>query len=185
MENVIAENYLCFLALLEMVIEDVIGKSYIDQYYLAEYFGITVPYGTDITVNNITFSDKEREFGVHLDENKLNAFFKETGIPIETEYVYINEFEESDYDTVDRSDLRRNSYIVYTYSYGSLYRKSELCNYGHVALLKSVVSERTLEIYDPGPIGKGEKKIDRHALYDAIREINGGLYIFKIKKEHI
>lgn len=47
MKYVIAENYLCFISLLEMIIEDATGLK-ITQQDLAEEFGIIVPHGYNI-----------------------------------------------------------------------------------------------------------------------------------------
>lgn len=67
--KVVAENYLCFLALLEMVIENEQGVM-ITQYDMAEEFGVTIPVGYELNVNNICYSnnDNEYEYGVHLNE---------------------------------------------------------------------------------------------------------------------
>ena len=51
MKNVIAENYLCFPALLEMIINDAFDMN-ISQFEIAEYFGIVVPCGYKRIINN-------------------------------------------------------------------------------------------------------------------------------------
>ncbi len=185
MKEIIAENYLCFLALIEMILEDLIGETYINQFYLAEYFGITVPHGCKTKIKNICYSDIDRELGVHLDENKLNFFFEETGIPLRASYIYVNPFVENDIDNYQCNNLRENSYVVYTYSYGGLYGIPDLYEIGHVALLDDVIGENCIRIYDPGPKHYGYKEINRHVLYEAIRIIKGGIYVFKKDAERM
>lgn len=180
MREIIAENYLCFLALIEMIIEDIIGKSYIDQFYLAEYFGVVVPAEYKIDVKNIQYSNKDRELGVHLNEAKLNVFFENTGIPLHADYIHVSQYEENKIDDFRYPDLRDNNYIVYTYSYGELYHMPELNNNGHVALLDKVISEDCVRIYDPGPKDYGYKEVSRFNLYEAMRLIKSGIYVFEV-----
>lgn len=178
MRDVVAKNYLCLLALLEMVIEDIVGKSFINQDYLAEYFGITIPPDCDINIKNIHYSNNERDFGVHINENSLNDFFVNIGIPIQAEYIEVNEFEENLIDDVNYEFLRKDKYIIYTFSYGALYNERTTYLFGHVALLDKVISNDWLQVYDPGPKGSGHKMVNRHNMYDAMRHIRGGIYIF-------
>lgn len=180
MREIIAENYLCFLALIEMIIEDVIGRNCIDQFYLAEHFGVTVPENHKINVDNIQYSSKDRNLGVHLDEIKLNTFFETTGIPLRADYIYVNPFEENKIDDFRYPALRNGKYIVYTYSYGGLYGIPQSYDIGHVALLDEVISEDCVRIYDPGPKGCGYKEVSRLNLYEAMRIIKSGIYIFEI-----
>jgi len=180
MKEVIAENYLCFLALVEMIIRDVIGANFIDQFYLAEHFGVVVPKDYKIGIQNVQYSDTDRQLGVHLDENKLNVLFQNIGIPLHTNYIYVNPFEENKIDDYRYSGLRDNKYIVYTYSYGCLYGIQKSYDIGHVALLDKVISHNHLRIYDPGPQNYGYKEVNRHELYEAMRIIKGGIYVFEV-----
>lgn len=178
MRDVVAKNYLCFLALLEMIIEDTIGATFINQDYLAEYFGITVPYDYKISIKNVHYSNIDREFGVHIDENILNNFFVNVGIPMRANYITVNEFEENEIDDINCDFLRKGKYIVYTFSYGALYREKDTYGFGHVVLLDKVISEDSLQVYDPGPRDCGHKIVNRHTMYDAMRYVRGGIYVF-------
>lgn len=86
MKYVIAENYLCFLSLLEMIIEDATGLK-ITQQDLAEEFGIIVPHGYNIGINNIKFSSVENDYGVKISEEKLQEFFDEKEIGLRIKYL--------------------------------------------------------------------------------------------------
>lgn len=179
--KVVAENYLCFLALLEMIIESE-QKIKITQYDMAEEFGVTIPIGCKININNISYSNIEREYGVHLNEEKLNIFFAKNGINIHATYFHINPFEELEIDEFDKGKLRERKHIIYTFSYGDLFCESENLDIGHVALLWEVVSEDELLIYDPGPRDAGLKKIKRHNMYDAMRCRHSGVYVLERNK---
>lgn len=179
MKEVIAENYLCFLALIEMIIQDVIGTNCIDQFYLAEYFGVTVPRDYKIGIKNIQYSDRDRQLGVHINENKLNILFQNTGIPLHTDYIYVNPFEDNKIDDYRYPNLRSNKYVVYTYSYGCLYGIPKSYDIGHVALLDKVISPSCLRIYDPGPQNHGYKEVKRFEMYEAMRIIKSGIYVFE------
>lgn len=174
-----AENYFCFLALLEMILVDAFDLELFDQYRLAEVFGITIPKNELCMIKNITYSDSVYEYGVHIHENKLNAFFQETGLPMHVEYFIANPYEANPIDAYENNKLREGKYIVYTYSYGSLYHEPQNKEVGHVAILEEVISERTLKIYDPGPRNYGVKKVDRIGMYEAMLERNAGLYVFE------
>ena len=172
-----AENYLCFMALLEMVLIDVLETDVFDQYNLAELFGITLPINTPSHIKNVTYSDKPREYGCHIDEYKLNLFFRNTGIPLQTTYFRVNPYEDIYIDEYGNDEVRQGKYIIYTYSYGSLYKENQSIEFGHVSLLEDVISERKLRIYDPGPRNVGVKIVDRIAMYEAMRCINAGIYV--------
>lgn len=174
-----SENYLCFLALLEMILVDVLNTDLFNQYSLAEIFGITLPMNDSIPVKNVTYSDSPYEYGVHIDERKLNDFFLNTGIPINVVYYKVNPYEDNLIDAYGNDELRKNKYIIYTYSYGSLYHEPQNIEVGHVALLEEVISERIIRIYDPGPRNSGSKTVDRLDMYDAMRERNAGMYVFE------
>lgn len=180
--KVVAENYLCFLALLEMVIENE-QEVMITQHDMAEEFGVTIPVGYELNVNNICYSNNDNEYGVHLNEKILNEFFEKKNINIRATYFHINPFEDLEIDEYDKLELREGKYIIYTYSYGDLFRESDKLDIGHVALLWDVVSENELLIYNPGPRNAGIKKVNRHNMYDAMRCRHSGIYVLERIKE--
>lgn len=97
MKYVIAENYLCFLLLLEMIIEDAIGLK-ITQQDLAEEFGVIVSHGYNIGINNIKSSFIENDYGVKISEEKLQEFFAEKGIELRIKYLDGTRINELDLD---------------------------------------------------------------------------------------
>lgn len=141
-----------------MVIENEQGVM-ITQYDMAEEFGVTIPVGYELNVNNIYYSNNDNEYGVHLNEKILNEFFEKKNINIRATYFHINPFEDLEIDEYDKLDI------------------------GHVALLWDVVSENELLIYDSGPRNAGIKKVNRHNMYDAMRCRHSGIYVLERIKE--
>ena len=72
MIEVLAENYLCFAALIEMILKN---QSYdstkADQFFIANKLGVTVPTGYKRIVDNQVFSDNEYEYGIKINVDKL------------------------------------------------------------------------------------------------------------------
>lgn len=181
--KVVAENYLCFLALLEMIIEDELGVT-ITQRDLAEEFGVIIPPGYELNITNKCYGNNDNDYGVHLNETILNNYFEKKNISIRATYFHINPFEDLELDEYDNSELRRGKHIIYTYSYGDLFHENDKLEIGHVALLWEVASENELLIYDPGPRNAGIKKVNRHNMYDAMRYRHGGIYVLERLKEY-
>lgn len=179
MKYVVAENYLCFLSLLEMIIEDATSLK-MTQQDLAEEFGITVPHGYKTHFNNIKFSSVENDFGVQISEEKLQDFFDEKGIGLKIKYIDGTRINELDLDVRFAKYLKEKKYVILAYSYGVLYNKSNHYSLGHVALLEKVIKGDIIQIYDPGPDEAGIKKMGILEMYDAMRQ-KGGLYIIDKK----
>ena len=177
MNYVIAENYLCFLALLEMIIEDATNLK-ITQQELVEEFGIIVPNGYKVNYNNIKFSTIENDYGVKISKEKLQEFFDIKGIGLRVSYIDGACINELDLDVRLARYLKEKKYVILAYSYGVLYNKSKHNRLGHVALLEKVVGEDIIQIYDPGPDDEGVKKMSILKMYDAMRK-KGGLYIIE------
>ena len=62
MKTVIAKAYLCFDALLEMIISLADSPARFTQTDLAEILGITLPTGTPTTINNVQYSDSLMDY---------------------------------------------------------------------------------------------------------------------------
>lgn len=177
MRYVIAENYLCFYAIIETVLSD-IGVNKFSQYDLANEFGVVLPYGHSIpNVYNVIFSDEIYYLGAHVNEQKINSFFKSNEIELKISYIPENPYIDYDYDKFDCFITESNKYYIYYYSYGSLYHEAKNYNVGHVSLLLNCPSLERLEIYDPGPRLAGAKTIRRISMHDAMEDIRGGVYV--------
>lgn len=175
MKYIIAENYLCFLSLLEMILDDATSLK-MTQQDLAEEFGIIIPNGYKTEISNIRFSSVENNYGVQISEERLQKFFDEKGIGLRVKYIDGTRINELDLDVRFEKYLKEKKYVILAYSYGMLYNKSNHNSLGHVALLEKVVGEDLIQIYDPGPDEAGVKKMGILKMYDAIRQ-KGGLYI--------
>lgn len=178
MEYIKADNELCMLALLQMIISDVKGELVIDQNELAEIFGVTIYKNSNTNIKNVSYTDNLMDIGVHIDENKLLDLFIKYDIPLNVKYYSRNPFDDYGLEDITESQINVNKYVVFTYSYGSLYDKPEWIKIGHVGLLENFIDTRTIRMYDPGPDDSGIKEIDLFKMYEAIEKRNGGVYIF-------
>lgn len=175
MKYVVAENYFCFLALLEMIIEDYTSIK-ITQQDMAEEFGIIVPEGYNASIKNIKYSSVENDYGVKISEEKLQKFFDENGISLSVKYIDGIRINETDFDVRLAKYLKTNKYVIFAFSYGMLYNKNNHSGLGHVSLLEKVIREDIIQIYDPGPDEVGVKETSIFKMYDAMRT-KGGLYV--------
>ena len=171
LKEIIAENYLCFYALMEMILND-IGFTAYDQYKLANIFGVVVPLDYKIkAVTNITESQNEAEFGAHIDIDSIKGFFLDNNIPLNISFVPSNPYGEY--------PDNRGGYLIYALSYGSLYRCPEKIRIGHAVLKTASGRGNNIYIYDPGPKDAGIKIMSKFDIYDAMYDIRGGMYVFE------
>lgn len=178
MINIIAKNNLCFLALLEMILMDYTGIHYFSQEKLVDYFGVTMFKGQDSPYSRVTFTDNEKDVGVHVTDSKLNAFFLNTGIPLKAIHFPANPFHSYPLDNYHTDRQIKLKYIIFTFSYGILFNKPDLNELGHAALYKGEIDNNNLIIYDPGPESAGDKVVDKINMYEAMWARRGGLYCF-------
>lgn len=175
MKEVIAINYLCLYAMIEMVLKDIDEMNW-DQIQLANQFGVVLPEGNSINgIDNVTYCIDERKCGAHINIESLNSFFSMENIPLRATILDSNPF--NCYDEAETND--RNKYIVYLYSYGSLNNDPKKRNIGHASIKISDIRNGIVSIYDPGPVGAGIKEVRLSKLYDAIGESNGGILIIE------
>lgn len=175
MNYVVADNYLCFLALLEMILRE--KGARITQYDLAEMTSVVIPEGYSVRIKNVRYSTCQDDYGVSVTPPTLRKVFSELGISIDVLYLdalRINEFE---LDELLQEYLSQGKYVVFAFSYGVLYNKNPYFDLGHVSLLEQVINDDLIQVYDPGPDAPGKKNVRISDMYDAMRK-KGGLYIF-------
>lgn len=179
MIEICAENYLCFAALLEMILKNQISKDIdINQYTIANNLGVTVPRGYKKIVNNQTFSDNEYEYGIKINEEKLKDLLLPYQIS-EIKNISINLLDDiSFFDTV-KQYLDEKYWIICGFSYGMLYGDASLNDCGHVNLILDIVGDSKILLYDPGPKNPGNKLVDEDKLYVAMRKHVGFLTLIK------
>lgn len=178
MKYVLSYNYLCFEALIEMIISDVKPELHFSQIDLAERFGITVPYGEIIPVKNISYSSIESEYGTKLCIDDINLFFCNNQIPLLVSFVNSNLCNEMTFSTYI-ADKSEKAYIVFAFCYGMLYDEPLNKDIGHVSLLEEVDEKSDMiKIYDPGPRNPGGKKVKIDDMLYAMRR-RGGMYVFE------
>ena len=182
MKYIIAENYLCFYALLEIILSD-IGINVFTQYDLANEFGVVLPLGYSIAnVYNVSFSSEMRDYGVHIDEQKFNVFFENYRISLKMSYISENPYIDYTYDKYSCFIPNGKEYYIYSFSYGSLYNEVKNYDVGHVSLLLNCLSSEQIQIYDPGPRSAGVKVIRRLSMHNAMEDFRGGVYVLEYTK---
>ena len=178
---IVAKNYLCFMALLEMIVSTTNPYIHLTQNDFAELFGITVPIGTQTPIKNVQYSSNIEEYGTNICVEEINNFFQKNMIPLQLSFISSCYFDEMTFaDTIRKN---RGAYIVFAFSYGLLYNDSQNNDVGHAVLLENIDAKMdTLQIYDPGPHNYGSKIVKVDDMVYAMKR-RGGIYLFK-KVEH-
>lgn len=175
MDYVVADNYLCFLALLEMILKE--KGINISQYDLAEKVGVTVPEGYHTIIKNIRYSTTQNDYGVAITPYALQEVFNELKINIQVSYLDALHINEMALDSILYQRLSEDQYIIFAFSYGVLYNKETYYDLGHVSLLQEFISNDRIRIYDPGPNAPGIKDVRLSDMYDAMRRKGGIIFL--------
>ncbi len=174
---VIAQEYLCFDALLEMIISNTDLSVHYTQTDLAEILGITLQTGTRASINNVRYSDNLTDCGTNICIRDINDFFCDNLIPLKLSYISSNCFDEMSF--VDIIKQNNGAYIVFAFCYGILYNEPPNNDVGHVALLEKIDTKMdTIQIYDPGPRNYGSKIVKVDDMVYAMKR-RGGIYLFE------
>lgn len=178
MNTVVADNYLCFMALLEMIVSDSYSAHHYSQTDFAELFGITIPFDTHTTIRNVQYSKSITDCGTNICIGEINDFFLDKLIPLHLSFIPSSYFDETTVgDIID--EKKKNSYIVFAFSYGFLYDEPQNKDVGHVVLFENIDSKAdTLGIYDPGPRNHGSKTVKVDDMVYAMKR-RGGIYLFE------
>lgn len=175
--EIIAVDYLCFFALLEMVLCDK-GYNNWSQIDLANYFGVTLP--ENYTINGVykyITSNDVKKYGYCIDVDEVNCFFDKNNISMKLSFESSNPY--GFYTSID-GDKGKDEYHIYAFSYGSLYLEPQNIMVGHVALHLNR-NGNDVEIYDPGPRNAGRKLVSESRLYDAMYDNRGGIFTIKFE----
>ncbi len=176
--NIKADNFCCIGAVLETIL---IRHNYTNysQYDIINEFGLTMPKTAKVSekINNITFSDNPNDWGVKLELDSLNNFFKKNDIRLEEKYISIKEMADYSFELTLKS-ISREFDIVFGIDYGRLYNISDSYNIGHVCIFLKVEGNNIIYL-DPGPRNYGECKVNLDDLYSAIKSKSDGLRIIK------
>lgn len=178
MNHIAAKEYLCFDALLEMIISDSASQCYFSQTDLAEIFGITVPVGTQTSIKNVKYCNDTKNFGTNICTGEINDFLCEKSIPLKLSYISSSYIDETTF--IDMIvEQNKKAYIVFAFCYGLLYNEPKNNEVGHVVLLEKIDTQTdTIEIYDPGPRNHGIKTVKIDDMVYAMKR-RGGIYLFE------
>lgn len=175
---IVAKNYLCFMALLEMIVSETSPYAHFTQTDFAELFGITIPTGEYIPIKNVQYSNNIEECGTSICVKEINDFFQKNMIPLQLSYISSCYFDEITFDDIIVKKSR-SSHIVFTFCYGLLYNEPQNSDVGHAALLESIDTETDMiRIYDPGPRNYGSKVVKVDDMVYAAKK-RGGIYLFE------
>lgn len=178
MNTVISKEYLCFDALLELILSQVDPSLAFSQTDLAELFGITIPIGTQAPIKNVKYSNDITECGTNICIRDINQFFQKNSIQLQLSYIPSNCFDEISFGEIITKNNRK-SFIVFAFCYGLLYNEPQNNDVGHVALLEGIdIKSDTIKIYDPGPRNYGSKIVKVDDMVYAIKR-RGGIYLFE------
>ena len=119
-DYVVANDYLCFMALLEMIVSEACPEFHFSQTDFAEQFGITIPFGENTSIKNVHYSDDIRECGTHICINNINDFFKRNMIPLHLSFISSCFFDEINFSNII-IEKSKNCHIVFAFCYGLLF----------------------------------------------------------------
>jgi len=179
-ELIVAESYLCIPATLKTILKSEGFISTISQYEIADYFGINVPldYKTKDLIN-INRTSNSNEWGIKLNKESINSFFKFYNIPLHERYIPINTLLDWEFSDTIINAINEKKHIVCGYSNNLLFNDKE-GKIGHVSLITGI-SDNEIEILNPGPDNSGFQRVDLYQLYNSIRLKKDGLWLIERK----
>jgi hypothetical protein len=121
-------------------------------------------------------TDNPNEYGIKLEKDTINEFFKHFDIPLSEKYVSIFQYEDWSFDDAISDFLKTDNHIVCGFSYSLLYNEKANIDVGHVSII-TAKNYSEIELLDPGPKNPGIKHIDSENLYSAIKRKRDGLWL--------
>jgi len=164
----IAKNFYCFPALIEVICKQRYGID-VDQLSIGSAMGIVLP-SIDFKPKGVSFYRPVmmEECGEYVDSNKVQMYFMSIGINVNVEMKYESQIFDGCLASEITKILDKRTDIICGYSYGELYRKTSLSQFGHVSLVLDVTENGRIKMFDPGPENAGVKEVDELKLYDAM-----------------
>ena len=152
-------------------LEEIVSKF---KYYFPNDF--IPPYN----IENYECTSEKKRWGVCLEEESINLFFKKMNLPFVEMYISINTIAEYNFFELLSSAKFNNNHIIFGYDYTRLYEgiKGDI---GHVSIVNQIISENVIEILNPGPKNYGIKQIPMYDVYCSIKSWNDGLWIIRRK----
>jgi hypothetical protein len=176
--NIKADDFCCIGAVLETMLVKNGYKKY-SQYDIINEFGLTVPKTAEFSkkIKNITYSDDPNDWGVKIEYDSLNTFFRKEGIKLVEEYISIRKIADYGFEQTLKS-IADEFDVVFGYDYGILNNIPDYYGIGHVGLFLGLEGENLLYL-DPGPRNYGVRKVNIDDLYNAVKNKSDGLWITK------
>lgn len=172
--NIVAENYLCIACLLESAIKENSDLD-VNQYQIAEYFGVNVPIGYKTIIDNQRETDDIYQLGIVLDAEKLNEYLDSLKVGLKAEYYEGLRFNEEFFSERLCSLFQQGGTLIVTVDYGDLIYKKEARKLGHALIITNIIDEE-VELFNPGPDDAGLMRVSSLRLYDSMRARRGGIF---------
>lgn len=182
--NIVAEKFLCIACLLEIAIKENSDLD-VNQYQIAEYFGLSVPIGYKTIIDNQRETNDIYKLGIVLDAEKLNEYFDSLRVGLRAEYYEGLRFNEEFFPERLRSLFQQGGTLIITVDYGELVFKKEARELGHALIITNIIDEE-VELFNPGPDDAGLMRVSSLRLYDSMRARRGGVFrVYKADGEEI
>lgn len=172
-ELIVAKPYLCFPAVLEMIISQH-SQTVAPQDKLVESFKVVTP------TNYEGRAVDEFRLGVNFTIKELNSAFERFDVPLTASFTPIVELNDYDLDKLVRKALLNGNHVIVGYSYDALFNCGVNEEIGHVSIITEI-DDREVTILDPGPQDAGLKKVSFYDLYCAIHKRNAGVWLIRNK----
>ena len=147
---------------------------------IASDFKYTFPsdYTPPYKIKNYEYSSENKKWGVLLEKETINSFFKKRNLPFVEVYIPINTIAEYNFFDILSAAKSTNNHVIFGYDYTRLYEgiKGDI---GHVSIVNNIISEDVIEILDPGLKNYGIKQIPVYDMYCSIKSWNDGLWIIQ------
>ena len=166
---VLAQPYLCFAAVIAMIIRAHSSLT-ISQEELGAILGVTVPKPGD--------GSAPTSWGIAPCRDSISRAFSALHVPLCDESVHVSELEDWQFENRIADALRQGLHVACGYDYGVL-KSGSNSQVGHASLVTAILPETSVTLLDPGPDGFGLQEASAAALYAAVKARSGWLWMFR------
>jgi hypothetical protein len=180
----IAGNYLCFAACLQIAAKETAGVE-LHQIDVANHLGVVLPVGFDCSrlveqgFTNIRFESDGLLWGITPVSADINAALNLTNPRLECRFESISIFQDWEFEERLSTLVKTGHFPIVCFDYNSLTGKTGIENLGHCAVVyrvRGAAARCVVDIYDPGPKDAGFRTVDAETLYLACRKRRGGVW---------
>jgi hypothetical protein len=100
-------------------------------------------------IKNYEKKKKKKKWGILLENESINLFFKKRNLPFVKMFIPINTIAEYNFFDLISTAKLKNNHIIFGYDYTRLYEGNK-GDVGHVSIVNRIISDDVIEIIDPG-----------------------------------